>query len=333
MSIIEVKNISKQYKISKHKNSLKGYISHLFKPKFEIFSAVNNISFKVNAGEIVGYLGENGAGKSTTIKMLSGLLTPSSGEVKVNGIIPYKNRIENNFQIGAVFGQKTQLWWDLPVFESFKLIGSLYKMPKKEYEENLNWIIEKLELEDLLNKQVKNLSLGQKMKCEIAATFLHKPKVVYLDEPTIGLDVLVKENIRKFIKEVNKEFKTTIILTTHDIKDVEELCDRIILIDKGKLVYDGSITSFRNKYSNNDFLTIFKKEHDSFIDKMEIPNGMEISEENKNYIRIKFDANKISIVEIIDKFKQYYTILNVETNEAKIEEILKDIYRGNINVE
>ena len=333
MSIIEVKNISKQYKISKHKNSLKGYINYLFKPKCEFFNAVNNISFNINEGEIVGYLGENGAGKSTTIKMLSGLLTPSNGEIKVNGIIPYKNRIENNFQIGAVFGQKTQLWWDLPVFESFKLIGSLYKMSKKEYEKNLSWIVEKLELEDLLNKQVKNLSLGQKMKCEIAATFLHKPKVVYLDEPTIGLDVLVKENIRKFIKEVNKEFKTTIILTTHDIKDVEELCDRIILIDKGKLIYDGSITSFRTKYSSNDFLTIYKEENNSFIDKIKIPKGMEILEENKNYIKIKFNADKVSIVEIIDKFKQYYTILNIETNEAKIEEILKDIYRGNVNVE
>lgn len=333
MSIIEVKNISKQYKISKHKNGLKGYINHLFKPKCEFFNAVNNISFNVNEEEIVGYLGENGAGKSTTIKMLSGLLTPSNGEVKVNGIIPYENRIQNNLQIGAVFGQKTQLWWDLPVFESFKLIGSLYKMSKEEYEKNLNWIVEKLELEDLLNKQVKNLSLGQKMKCEIAATFLHKPKVVYLDEPTIGLDVLVKENIRKFIKEVNKEFKTTIILTTHDIKDVEELCDRIILIDKGKIIYDGSITSFRTRYSSNDFLTIYKEENNSFIDKIKIPKGIEILEENKNYIKIKFNANKVPIVEIIDKFKQYYTILNIETNEAKIEEILKDIYRGNINVE
>ena len=332
MSIIEVSGISKEYKISDHKGGLIGYINHIFNPKYKKFTAVNNISFKINQGEIVGYLGENGAGKSTTIKMLSGLLTPTNGIIKVNGIVPYKNRIQNNFQIGAVFGQKTQLWWDLPVFESFKLIGNLYKMTQKDYEKNLNWIVEKLELKELLNKQVRNLSLGQKMKCEIAATFLHKPKVVYLDEPTIGLDVLVKENIRNFIKEYNKEFNTTIILTTHDVKDVEELCDRIILIDKGKIIYDGNINSFRSKYSNNDFLTIFKKETISFINKIEL-DGIEVAEESKNYIKIKFNQDKISIIEIIEKFKKYYTILNVETNEAKMEEILKEIYRGNIDVD
>ncbi len=333
MNIIKVKNISKEYKISKHENGFIGYIKHILNPKTETFKAVQNISFEIKEGEIVGYLGENGAGKSTTIKMLTGLLTPTSGEIEVNGIVPYKNRIENNFQIGAVFGQKTQLWWDLPVIESFKLIGSLYKMSKKEYESNLNWIIEKLELQELLNKQVKNLSLGQKMKCEIAATFLHKPKIVYLDEPTIGLDVLVKENIRKFIKEVNKEFHTTILLTTHDIKDVEELCDRIILIDKGCIIYDGSINTFKIKYSNNDFVTIFKKESESYIAKIKMNNEMQIVEETKNYIKIKYNSQKISIVEIIDLFKKYYTIENVETNEAKFEEILKDIYRGHTNVE
>lgn len=332
MSIIEVSGISKEYKISDHKGGLIGYINHIFNPKYKKFTAVNNISFKINQGEIVGYLGENGAGKSTTIKMLSGLLTPTNGIIKVNRIVPYKNRIQNNFQIGAVFGQKTQLWWDLPVFESFKLIGNLYKMTQKDYEKNLNWIVEKLELKELLNKQVRNLSLGQKMKCEIAATFLHKPKVVYLDEPTIGLDVLVKENIRNFIKEYNKEFNTTIILTTHDVKDVEELCDRIILIDKGKIIYDGNINSFRSKYSNNDFLTIFKKETISFINKIKL-DGIEVVEESKNYIKIKFNQDKISIIEIIEKFKKYYTILNVETNEAKMEEILKEIYRGNIDVD
>lgn len=333
VSIVKVKNVSKEYKISKHGNGVIGYIKHIFNPKYEIFKAVNNVSFQINEGEIVGYLGENGAGKSTTIKMLTGLLTPTNGKIEVNGIVPYKNRIQNNFQIGAVFGQKTQLWWDLPVIESFKLICSLYKMSKKEYEDNLDWIVNKLELQELLNKQVKNLSLGQKMKCEIAATFLHKPKIVYLDEPTIGLDVLVKENIRKFIKEVNKEFNTTIILTTHDIKDVEELCDRIILIDKGCIIYDGGINAFRTKYSDNDFITIFKKENESHIDKIKNTKEIEIIEETKNYIKIKYNSKRISIVEIIDLFKKYYTIENVETNEARFEEILKDIYRGNINVE
>lgn len=333
MSLIEVQNVSKEYKISKHGSGLKAYVNHLIHPKYEKFKAVNHISFQIQEGEIVGYLGENGAGKSTTIKMMSGLLTPTSGVIKVNGMIPYQNRIQNNFQIGAVFGQKTQLWWDLPVIESFRLIGKLYKMSKEEYQKNLDWIVGKLELNPLLNKPVKNLSLGQKMKCEIAATFLHNPKVVYLDEPTIGLDVLVKEKIRRFIKEVNQEFKTTIILTTHDVKDVEELCDRIILIDRGKIIYDGSIQSFRAKYSNHDFVTIFKKESESYMDKIHLSKDMEVVEETKNYMKVKFNAEVISIVQIIDLFKTYYTIENIETNEAKMEEILKEIYRGNIDVQ
>lgn len=332
MRIIEVKNLCKEYKIAKHNSNLKGYIKHLFSPKYRTLKAVNEISFSIEEGEIVGYLGENGAGKSTTIKMLTGLLTPTSGEVRVNGIIPYKQRVENNYQIGAVFGQKTQLWWDLPVIESFRLIGDLYKIPKEKFKENLEWMIQELELQDLLQKQVRNLSLGQKMKCEIAATFLHQPKVVYLDEPTIGLDVLVKENIRRFIKNVNQKFHTTVILTTHDIKDVEELCDRILLIDQGKLIYDGNITSFRLKYSSHDYVTIYKQETHSLLQEIEIPKEIEILEENKNYIKVKYRPDEIQIIEIIEFFNQFYTIENIETNEEKFEELLKEVYRGHIHV-
>lgn len=238
MPLIEVKNLTKTYKIIKKEDGLMGYFKNLIRPKYEEFKAVKNINFNIEEGELVGYIGENGAGKSTTIKMLTGLLTPTSGEIIIDGIIPYEKRIENNKKIGAVFGQKTQLWWDLPVIESFRLIKKMYKIPEGEYRKNLKNFTELLQLEDLLEKQVKNLSLGQKMRCEIAATFLHNPKIVYLDEPTIGLDVLVKENIRKFIKDINKEKKTTVILTTHDLKDIEDVCDRIILLDKGQIIYD-----------------------------------------------------------------------------------------------
>ena len=202
-------NLVKKYKIIEKQDGLKGYLKNLIKPQYKEFTAVNNINFNINEGELVGYIGENGAGKSTTIKMLTGLLTPTSGQVVVNGIVPNEKRIENNKNIGAVFGQKTQLWWDLPVIESFRLIKKMYKIPENEYRKNLKQFTELLQLEDLLEKQVKNLSLGQKMRCEIAATFLHNPKIVYLDEPTIGLDVLVKENIRKFIKDINKEKRTS----------------------------------------------------------------------------------------------------------------------------
>lgn len=333
MSFIEVKNISKEYRISIHKNGFLGYIGHLFHPEYHKFKAVDNLSFSIEQGEIVGYLGENGAGKSTTIKMLTGLLTPSAGEIMVGGIIPYQNRMKNNFQIGAVFGQKTQLWWDLPVVESFRLIGNLYKMPKEKFQENLDWIVKEMGLEALLTKQVRNLSLGQKMKCEIAATFIHEPKIVYLDEPTIGLDVLVKENIRKFIKRVNQKYNTTIILTTHDISDVEELCERIILIDKGKKIYDGNILLFKEKYSKDQSLIIYKKETESFLDNLSIPNWIQIIEEDHFLIRLNYNAEKGKLIDILRLFEQYYTIENIKSSEIKLEELLKEVYRGNLDVQ
>ena len=223
MPIIKVENLVKTYKVMQKEDGFFGYFKNLIKPKYKELNAVKGINFSIEEGELVGYIGENGAGKSTTIKMLTGLLTPTSGKVTVNNLEPNKHRIENNKNIGAIFGQKTQLWWDLPVIESFRLIKKMYKVPEGEYRKNLKKFSEILELDDLLEKQVKNLSLGQKMRCEIAATFIHNPKIVYLDEPTIGLDVFVKEKIRNFIKEINKEKNVTVILTTHDLKDIEDV--------------------------------------------------------------------------------------------------------------
>lgn len=285
MSIIEVKDLVKTYKIIEKEDGIKGYFKNLIKPKYNEFIAVKGINFNIEEGELVGYIGENGAGKSTTIKMLTGLLTPTSGKVIVNGIIPNEKRIENNKNIGAVFGQKTQLWWDLPVIESFRLIKKMYKIPENEYRKNLKKFAKILDLDDLLEKQVKNLSLGQKMRCEIAATFLHNPKIVYLDEPTIGLDVFVKENIRKFIKDINKEKKTTVILTTHDLKDIEDVCDRIILLDKGQIIYDGEKQKFKDtygKYVVAEFIINSKNKNISNLD------SATILEENENILKVKF---------------------------------------------
>ena len=297
MSIIEVKNLVKIYKTIEKEDGLIGYFKNLVKPKYKEFQAVKSVNFNIEEGELVGYIGENGAGKSTTIKMLTGLLTPTSGKVVVNGIIPNEKRIENNKNIGAVFGQKTQLWWDLPVIESFRLIKKMYKIPENEYRKNLKKFTEILDLEDLLEKQVKNLSLGQKMRCEIAATFLHNPKIVYLDEPTIGLDVFVKENIRKFIKDINKEKKTTVILTTHDLKDIEDICDRIILIIKDK--------------KDNIIL-----------------NNAEIIEQTENKLKIKFSHDETTIVKIMDEISQFCNIEDIHMKEAELEDILKEIYKG-----
>lgn len=260
--------------------------------------------------------------------MLTGLLTPTSGNVKVNGIVPNEKRIENNKQIGAVFGQKTQLWWDLPVIETFELIKKMYNMSNKEYKENLEKFTKILDLKDLLNKQVKNLSLGQKMRCEIAATFLHNPKVVYLDEPTIGLDILVKENIRKFIKDINKEENTTVILTTHDLKDIEEVCDRIILIDKGKIIYDGEKESFKNKYGKHIMAKFIIKDKSKNITLETNEEEFEIIDETDNSLKIKFNHDRLTIMDIVNKISKFCNILDMHVQEEGLEEILKEIYRG-----
>ena len=324
MSVIEVKNLVKIYKTIEKEDGLIGYFKNLVKPKYKEFQAVKSVNFNIEEGELVGYIGENGAGKSTTLKMLTGLLTPTSGKVVVNGIIPNENRIENNKNIGAVFGQKTQLWWDLPVIESFRLIKKMYKIPENEYRKNLKKFTEILDLEDLLEKQVKNLSLGQKMRCEIAATFLHNPKIVYLDEPTIGLDVFVKENIRNFIKDINKEKKTTVILTTHDLKDIEDICDRIILLDKGQIIYDGEKQKFKDtygKYVISEF--IIKDKKDNII-----LNNAEIIEQTENKLKIKFSHDETTIVKIMDEISQFCNIEDIHMKEAELEDILKEIYKG-----
>ena len=328
MAIIEVKDLVKTYKIIEKEDGLVGYFKNLIRPKYKELTAVNHINFEIQKGELVGYIGENGAGKSTTIKMLTGLLTPTSGEIVVNGLVPNEKRIQNNKNIGAVFGQKTQLWWDLPVIESFRLIKKMFKIPENEYRKNLKRFTEILDLEDLLDKQVKNLSLGQKMRCEIAATFLHNPKIVYLDEPTIGLDVFVKENIRKFIKEINKEKKTTVILTTHDLKDIEDVCDRIILLDRGQIIYDGEKQKFKDIYGKYTLAElIVSTKNLSVKDKLK-SNNFEIIEENENKMKIKFKHDETTIVKIMNDISEYCVIEDIHMRESELEDILKEIYKG-----
>ena len=330
MAIIKVKDLVKTYKIIEKEDGLIGYFKNLIKSKYKEFTAVNHINFEIQEGELVGYIGENGAGKSTTIKMLTGLLTPTSGEVVVDDLVPNKNRIENNKKIGAVFGQKTQLWWDLPVIESFRLIKKMYKIPDGEYRKNLKKFSEILELDDLLEKQVKNLSLGQKMRCEIAATFLHNPKIVYLDEPTIGLDVLVKERIRAFIKEINKEKNTTVILTTHDLKDIEDVCDRIILLDKGQIIYDGEKEKFKEIYGKQVIAQIIVKNKTSLITTETINDEFEVVEESDEQVKIRFNHDKYTIMDIVNRISNYCEITDMHIEEQGLEEILKEIYRGEI---
>src|SRR5512138_474336 len=241
MSLIHTENLTKHFKILNRREGLSGAFRDLFSGNYRTVAAVAGVSFDIEAGEIVGYIGPNGAGKSTTIKMMTGILKPTGGTLQVNGLVPYDNRIRQAQSMGVVFGQRTQLWWDLPVIESFKILKEIYKVDQKMFDRHMEMFNDLVGLKSLHSQQVRTLSLGQRMLCDISASFLHNPQVVFLDEPTIGLDISVKAKIRSVIKELNRTRKTTIILTTHDLGDVEALCHRIIIIDKGRILYDGDI--------------------------------------------------------------------------------------------
>ena len=255
-NIIEVDGVKKFYKIAKREKGFFQTVKHLFHREYEVRKAVDDISFSIKKGEIVGFIGPNGAGKSTTIKMLSGILYPDAGTVKVNGFIPWKQRKQYVKNIGVVFGQKSQLNWDLPLIESFELMRYIYRIPKKKYEENLEKFTKLLDMESFINQPVRQLSLGQRMRGDIVASLLHSPEIVFFDEPTIGLDVVAKEKIREFIKYMNKTEQTTIIFTTHDMQDVEKVCERLIIIDLGKKIFDGSIDEIKQKYANSKSIEI-----------------------------------------------------------------------------
>lgn len=247
-ALIDVQGLRKEFKIAKRREGALGALRSLVSREYNTKVAVDNISFQIQPGELVGYIGPNGAGKSTTIKMLTGILVPSGGSVRVRGIVPYERRVENARQIGVVFGQRTQLWWDLPTIESFELLQHIYKIPRERYARNMARFRDLLGLEEFLATPVRQLSLGQRMRADLAAALLHDPDIVYLDEPTIGLDVVAKEKIREFIKEINRERGVTVILTTHDMQDIEKICERMILIDKGTLIYDGPIEQIKERF-------------------------------------------------------------------------------------
>src|SRR5438105_4830310 len=254
--MIGVRDLVKDFRTPKRHPGLLGSLRTLFTSEQTVTRAVDGVSFEVGEGELVGYLGPNGAGKSTTIKMLTGILVPTAGDVVVGGLVPWRDRERNALNIGVVFGQRTQLWWDLPLIESFKLVGKMYRVPQKTYESNLARFRALLDLDEFIATPVRQLSLGQRMRGDLAAAMLYAPRIVYLDEPTVGLDVLAKERIRGFIEETNRENRTTIILTTHDLADIERLCRRIILIDHGRVLYDGPVERLKAQYAPHRVLVV-----------------------------------------------------------------------------
>lgn len=329
--MIEVTNLTKEFVKYEKEKGLKGLLKGFFNAKKVVNKAVDNVSFSINEGEMVGYIGANGAGKSTTIKMLTGILTPSSGEVKVNGIIPYKDRVPNAKNIGVVFGQRTQLWWDLPLSESFLILREIYEIPQKEYDERMNFFNEILNLNEFIKSPVRTLSLGQRMRADIAASLLHNPKVLYLDEPTIGLDVNAKQKMRDAIKLMNQTYKTTVILTTHDLDDIQELCNRILIIDKGSIIYDGSLQEIKDKYGTTKRIE-FEVRDELLDEKMDFasvfdidPSELEITREDKK-LSIVFPKHKISVAQMTEEILRRFDVQDISIFDANIERIVAKIY-------
>ncbi|MBT2687328.1 ATP-binding cassette domain-containing protein [Bacillus sp. ISL-47] len=323
MPIIEVEHLMKDFMVAKRETGLLGAMKSLVKREHIKKEAVKDISFSIEKGEMVGYIGPNGAGKSTTIKMLTGILVPSSGGVKVNGIIPYENRQENAKNIGVVFGQRTQLWWDLPTIESFELLKEIYQVSNKRYKENMDTFTEILGLDEFLNTPVRQLSLGQRMRADIAASLLHDPPILFLDEPTIGLDVVAKEKMRTFIKEINNERKITVILTTHDMEDIEKLCERMILIDHGQKVYDGEIAVVKERFGKIRTLIVDLEES---TQRLKLTDG-EVFKEEASRFWIRFNRDMVSASELIAQITKTHNIKDLTVEEPEIESIISRIYQ------
>ncbi len=329
MNVIQTKDLTKVFRVVQKEPGLSGAVKALFRPQMVNKTAVDGITFSVEAGEMVGYIGVNGAGKSTTIKLLTGVLLPTSGEVSVLGRDPHRQRVANAREVGVVFGQRTQLWWDLALIESLNLIAKIYELEPARYKQLLERFSETLELKDLLRVPIRNMSLGQKMRAELAATLIHEPKVVYLDEPTIGLDLIVKERIREFIKEQNYSKGTTVILTTHDLGDIEELCQRVIMIDNGKLIYDGPLTTIKERFGKYRTITF---ETCAPVKDIFLPEGTEmlstVVELAQCKLILRFDRTLTTASRVASKLMNEIEVIDFSLAEPDLASIVKQIYNG-----
>ena len=323
MPIITVEHLSKNFKVHKRRKGFWGSLGSAISREHEIIKAVEDVNFTLERGELVGYIGANGAGKSTTIKMLTGILVPTSGHINVMGLTPYHRRKENARRIGVVFGQRTQLWWDLPVIDSFELLKHIYEIPESRYNENLKFFSELLQLHPFLSTPVRKLSLGQRMRCDLTAALLHNPEILYLDEPTIGLDVVAKEQVRQFLKQINAERQVTVILTTHDLNDVEQVCQRLIIIDSGKIIYDGGIDVLKKQYGKTRMLIVDLAQPYSDIQL----EGVKLTRREENRIWLAFDRDTLPASEVIARLAARYEIQDLTISEPEIEEIVRRIYK------
>jgi ABC-2 type transport system ATP-binding protein len=325
MSLISVKELTKEFERTKRKEGLLGAMKDLVNREYETKLAVNRISFDIGQGEIVGYIGPNGAGKSTTIKMMVGILVPTSGTVQIGGIVPHKKRKEHTKNIGVVFGQRTQLWWDIPISESFNLMKYMYRIPDNRFRENMDMFEDILGLREFKHTAVRQLSLGQRMRADLCAALLHDPNILFLDEPTIGLDVVVKEKIRDFIREVNKARNTTVILTTHDMDDIEKLCSRVIVIDKGSLMYDGTIQQLKQTYGSTEVMVVETEQASiSFNELYRL--GIDSAASDGNRSTIRYDKNIVNSSQILHLLMNKYKIVDFVVQTSEIEEVIRQMY-------
>lgn len=320
--MIELNNISKTFKVARRNPGFKEAAKAFFHKEYEYIKALDNISFKISEGEMVGYIGPNGAGKSSTIKIMSGILNPDRGTCVINGRTPWKDRINHVREIGVVFGQRSQLWWDVPVIDSFELLKDIYKIDEREYKKNLNDLVDLLNLGAVVRTPTRQLSLGQRMRCEIAASLLHSPKILFLDEPTIGLDAVSKIAVREFIRHINQERKTTLILTTHDMQDIEALTKRILLIGKGRILLDGDLDSLKKKYVKHKTITVEYRRG-----KFDIYDKIRLVENTKNRLVVTIDTDEVSVSKALAHLSQSLDIADISVSSPSAEEMVVAMYK------
>jgi len=325
VSIIAVENLTKEFVTKQKGEGFRGSLRTLWKPEYRKLKAVDGISFEVSEGELLAFIGPNGAGKSTTIKMLTGILYPTSGSARVLGFTPWHDRVKLSFQISSVFGQKSQLWYHLPPRDSFNLLSKIYEIPESQYKTRVDYLVDVCDIEDLLSTPVRKLSLGQRMRCEITAALIHKPKVIFLDEPTIGLDVIARFSIRDLIKRLNQEEKVTVFLTSHDAGVIEGLCKRVIVIDRGIIALDNSLNSLRRNYLK---LRVIDLKLESEIDGFE-QDGVEVLENSPHGLKLQVNTEVSSVERVISYILGRYRVLDISISDPPMEEIVAMIYKGN----
>jgi len=330
--LIWARDLTKRYRIPSARPGFRGAVRQLFAPRYEEKIAVRDLNLTIEAGESVACLGPNGAGKSTTIKMLTGLLVPSGGELLVRGVVPHEHRQRNAQNVSVIFGQRTQLWWDLPVIDSLRLLGDIYQVPADRFRSNLDMCVDLLEIEPLLRLPARSLSLGQRMRCDLAAAFLHEPALLFLDEPTIGLDIAVKERVRKFIRKMNKEEGVTVLLTSHDLGDIEGLCDRILIIDKGRLLFDGSPSALGARFGQERVVHLALKDS---VDSVEVrcngvlsALGARIEQLSPREALVFFDPARSTAAAVIGALLPLVPTEDLRVTEPSMEAVIRKIYDG-----